>query len=96
MCGFLLRNGADVDHVAPIVGLMDLTTALGSPINDFECDEITIRLALECRKLLLLAGCDPTWAESGAPDGWKSPIQEAFQHGVPVSKRLQREDSSKY
>jgi hypothetical protein len=62
MCRFLLLNGADVDHVAPTVGWDDfpLATALDPNADDSEYDEIEIHLVLECRKLLLLAGCDPT------------------------------------
>ncbi|KAK4206654.1 hypothetical protein QBC37DRAFT_458128 [Rhypophila decipiens] len=62
---FLLDHGADVDHVARAIGFEDSvwprTTALNPCRNYFETEKEELKPLIECLKMLLLAGGDPTW-----------------------------------
>ncbi|KAK4184267.1 hypothetical protein QBC35DRAFT_441782 [Podospora australis] len=63
ICRFLLQHGADVDHVSPPVDFAKggVTTALDQFPNVEEASSPVLHKLLECRKLLLGAGCDPLW-----------------------------------
>ncbi len=88
MCLFLLQHGADVDHFGPNApDHMYAGTALDQALNDDEIEEDQLQDLLQCRRLLLEAGCDPTIAivnvENGSPV--MSPAEETFFHGEVVS-----------
>ncbi|KAK5657185.1 hypothetical protein OQA88_3243 [Cercophora sp. LCS_1] len=56
-------------------------------MNDYEAGEEELQSALECRKLLLQAGCDPSWVQDQSAD-YSSPLAAAFLHGIPEAMRL--------
>lgn len=92
MCRFLLQNGADVDHVACKPGFspgeFPMTTALFQCINDFEEESETMQPYLECRKLLLQAGCDPSWIEFVNERLMLDPLGAVFEGGCLVSTTM--------
>ncbi|KAM7186422.1 hypothetical protein V8F33_011815 [Rhypophila sp. PSN 637] len=69
---FLLDHGADVDHVARMIGLDDpkypRTTALECDINYYEAEEDELESIIQCLKMLLQAGGDPTWEDPDYDD----------------------------
>lgn len=62
MCRFLLDHGADVDHIGRSKTFyIDLqTTAIDIDTDDFQDDHGALKASLECQKMILQAGCDPT------------------------------------
>ncbi|KAK4198562.1 hypothetical protein QBC40DRAFT_159144, partial [Triangularia verruculosa] len=96
MCRFLLEQGADANYVAEhpsYSGENHLTTAMFQIIDDEETDKDGFHRQLECRILLLRAGCDPLWSteDPGVSMPYNSPPTNAariFRNGVPESMRV--------
>ncbi|KAK4209206.1 hypothetical protein QBC37DRAFT_55942 [Rhypophila decipiens] len=93
MCRFLLEHGADVDHVAPVRDavpeeLERFVSAITALRNDHEIGRERLEPILECRKLLLQAGCDPSWKEDPFDDYDTNPLAEMFRHGVLDAMRI--------
>jgi hypothetical protein len=89
MCLFLLQHGADVDHFAPnATDHMFAGTALDQALNHDEADQDQLQDLLECRRLLLEAGCDPTVAMVHVEDhsSLMSPAEETFFNGELVGR----------
>lgn len=88
MCRFLLEQGADANYVAehPDFRENQLTTAMFQMVNDEEIDKDELHPLLECRIMLLRAGCDPLWSTVD-PNGYNRRPTDAtviFRAGVPV------------
>lgn len=85
MCRFLLEHGADANHVAPRRNDEGrFVTAISALFNDFEIEREELEPILECRKLLLQAGCDPSWKEDPLDEYDTSPLTDMFRQGVVV------------
>lgn len=83
MCQFLIEIGAEVDELARFPDLDSDCTPLSQELNDSEQEEETMLKRIECRRLLLNAGADPT---IGSPGGVTA-IAEAAAHGTGESLR---------
>ncbi|RSL86776.1 hypothetical protein CEP52_015711 [Fusarium oligoseptatum] len=74
MCKFLLDSGLDVDHVANDSGFDGLDESPGAMVQPLQAvylpdagmEPEELRRVIECRKLLLRAGADPTFAVDSA------------------------------
>ncbi|RSL71618.1 hypothetical protein CEP51_012027 [Fusarium floridanum] len=74
MCKFLLDNGLDVDHVANDSGFGGLDESPGAMVQPLQAvyppdagmEPEELRRVIECRRLLLRAGADPTFAVGSA------------------------------
>ncbi|KAK1751467.1 hypothetical protein QBC47DRAFT_391875 [Echria macrotheca] len=94
MCRFLLENGADVDHVAPPRDCprpLYLATALNHVVYDFNCSPRELRRMNDCRKLLLQAGCDPSWEDNTSRI--RTTFDGVFCSGNPESMRIYFDNS---
>jgi hypothetical protein len=90
ICRFLLQHGADVDHIGRIRFAYPpddeyIGTALEMDANDDEEEASYLSRILECRKLLLDAGCDPELPcyRNGLAEG--GPLFTILLYGVLVS-----------
>ncbi|KAF2786022.1 ankyrin [Melanomma pulvis-pyrius CBS 109.77] len=85
MCKFLIEHGADVDEIASVSHEREFQypPLLSKIHNDVDEEDDHLQAIIECRRLLLQAGADPTIRDSGD----KTTLMECASSGTVDSLR---------